>query len=75
MNQHILHELYTYQVYYREDFKQANAGLRPVLAKINPKWEDPKEFDKYIDDIGEEAKKNKSLAPFYINIAQKPVSS
>lgn len=54
-----------------EDFKQGYIGLRHVMAKLNPEWEDPQAYDKYLDDIGIESKQNECLVQFYVYTAQK----
>lgn len=58
---------------YREDFKQGYTGLRPVLALMNPEWEDPQVYADYLEKVGLEAQSYKTCVKFYVQYAQKPL--
>jgi hypothetical protein len=59
--------------YHRDDYKHAYSNVKPVLAKINPEWDDAAAYDNYIEQCGAESKMNKTIINWYACYAQKPL--
>lgn len=57
----------------RQDFKHVSLNLRPVMAKKNPAFEDPHQFEAYLEKSGLECKEYKTCTKWFINYAQKPL--
>lgn len=59
----------------REDFKAVYLNNRPMLAKMNEEWVDPKVFEKYLESCKEECQANKTYGyTIHIYVAQKPAN-
>ncbi|KAG0742941.1 hypothetical protein G6F62_007035 [Rhizopus arrhizus] len=56
-----------------QDFKHVSLNLRPVMAKKNPAFEDPHQFEAYLEKSGLECKEYKTCTKWFINYAQKPL--
>ncbi|KAI8088087.1 S-adenosyl-L-methionine-dependent methyltransferase [Gilbertella persicaria] len=55
-----------------DDYKHAYTNVRPAVAAITPEWEDPEEFERYIDACGKEATQQKTCINWFACYAQKP---
>ncbi|KAI7882019.1 S-adenosyl-L-methionine-dependent methyltransferase [Lichtheimia hyalospora FSU 10163] len=55
-----------------EDFQQGYHSARPIWAKIHPDIAAPGNFEKYIEETGEECKRYQTCVPFTRAYAQKP---
>ena len=54
------------------DYRRGYLSLRPVMAKINPAWENEEAYTAHIDSCGEEAKRSETCMDFYSIYARKP---
>jgi hypothetical protein len=57
----------------RGDYKKAYTNFRPVMAMVNPEWEDEAVYSALLDQCGEETKESQSCLIWYTVHAQKPL--
>ncbi|KAI8976874.1 S-adenosyl-L-methionine-dependent methyltransferase [Pilobolus umbonatus] len=55
------------------DNREANRSLRPLMAMINPEFEDVEKYEKYLDDLGEECAEYKTSTCICFAYGQKPL--